>query len=266
MPHRWFIALSLAWGLTLGALAAIGTAVTLLGFGWLFLYGDDPWPAGFTGMAVPLAAALAAIGVFGAVLAFAAYLRRTYPDLERRLQASAALRWGALAAPALLIAGLLGAAVQQEREADRARVEAAQAELRQVRAHRLASAAWRLNRQSGQLQIEVETAGLAAGSYALRWQARAIGVAKPLAAGSAVNALPAGPASLTLVLDASGVARSYAEAVMSRPEAVVIDLSLAVELSLALEGLPPLDEGLQLTVPLSFAYQPDGTVAFISQP
>lgn len=121
---------------------------------------------------------------------------------------------------------------------------------------------WRLDPEAGRLWIEIAATDAAGGSYVLSWEARAAGLAKPLDASTALHALPAGPARLTLTLDAAGLARSYAEAVMSRPEAVAIDLSLAVTLSLAPEGLPPFDEGLRLTIPLSFAYRPDGAVAF----
>ena len=61
MPWPWKIALALVWGLVLGIFAAAWTAATLLAAGWIYLYGDDAWPAEFTERTVPLVSGLAGL-------------------------------------------------------------------------------------------------------------------------------------------------------------------------------------------------------------
>jgi hypothetical protein len=264
MLRRWSIALSLAWGVTLGGFAAFYTAALLLGIGWLYVYGDDVWPERFTD-AVLLAAALVGFITFAAVALLVFNLRRISPWLDGRLQASAALRWALLALPLLLLSGALWTQQRQEAAADRARAVEAAAAQRQGQAHRLVSAEWRLDASSGRLRLELAAEGMRAGSYALLWEARGTGADRPLGSGSAAQSLSAGPARLTLELDAADLARSYAEAVLSRPEPVQIDLSLSVELSLSLEGGGAADahgSRLRLEVPLSYDWRPDGRVVF----
>jgi len=107
-------------------------------------------------------------------------------------------------------------------------------------------------------------AGAAEDSYSLLWEARAPGLAKPLGVGSVREILPAGGVHLVLTLDAASLARSYAAAVLSRSEAVQIDLTLGVELSLIPLGRAGQDLPLRLNVPLSFSYRPDGAIEFHS--
>ena len=40
----WTLA-GLSWGLLVGLAVALQTAAFLFGLGWLFVFGDDPWPA-----------------------------------------------------------------------------------------------------------------------------------------------------------------------------------------------------------------------------
>ena len=40
----WTLA-GVAWGLLVGLAVALQTAAFLFGVGWLFVFGDDPWPA-----------------------------------------------------------------------------------------------------------------------------------------------------------------------------------------------------------------------------
>ena len=40
----WMLA-GLSWGMLVGLAVALETVAFLLGVGWLFVFGDDPWPA-----------------------------------------------------------------------------------------------------------------------------------------------------------------------------------------------------------------------------
>jgi hypothetical protein len=262
MPRRWWIALLLSWGLSLGILAAFGVAVILLGIGWVFLFGDDPWPAEFTRVLVPLSAALGGAAAFFGVFVAATHVRRAHPRIEQRLQASGLLRWGTLSAPVLLVAVLFWSIISEH--AGPARTELEPIEEAQAGRHRLTDSVWRLDRETGQLRIDMTAAGAAEGSYSLLWEAKAPGLAKPLGMGSVREMLPAGAVHLVLTLDAASLARGYAAAVLSRSETVQIDLTLGVELSLVPVGRAGHDVHLRLNVPLTFSYRPGGAIEFYS--
>ena len=135
---------------------------------------------------------------------------------------------------------------------------------RKINRHHLTESAWQLDRETGQLRIDMTAAGPAEGSYSLLWEAKASGLGKPLGVGSVREQLPAGAVHLLLMLDAGSLARRYAEGILSRSEAVQIDVTLALELSLVPVGLSGQEEPLRLKIPLTFSYRPDGAVEFYS--
>jgi hypothetical protein len=167
MPRRWIIALSLAWGLASGCVAALVTAVGLLAVGWVYLYGDDPWPAYFSERLVPIAAGAA--GLFGLAIpgAVIALTRRSLPGLEGRLRTSSGLRWGFLVVPLLILGALLWAIQHQDVARERAAAEAERMIHRQEQMHRLETARWDLDPAAGRLRIELAAQGTTAGSYTL---------------------------------------------------------------------------------------------------
>ena len=55
----WTLA-GLSWGLLVGLAVALQTAAVLFGVGWLFVFGDDPWPAA-AGPAIVSATVLAGL-------------------------------------------------------------------------------------------------------------------------------------------------------------------------------------------------------------
>jgi len=55
----WTLA-GLSWGLLVGLAVALQTAAVLFGVGWLFVFGDDPWPAA-AGSAIVSATVLAGL-------------------------------------------------------------------------------------------------------------------------------------------------------------------------------------------------------------
>jgi hypothetical protein len=267
MSWPWKIALSFSWGLLLAGGVAYWAGATLLGFAWIYLYGDDSWPGYFDTLFLVVAVAAALLAFAGVAGAFA-FLPRISPWLDRRLRVSAVLRWTLLAMPLLVMAGVVGA--YERGEAVTARSSAAHQALEQRRAeaHRLTAAEWRLDRPAGRLIIELAADGVAGGSYALLWEARGSGEAAPVGSGSSSQRLTPGPARLILELDAAELARSYAEAVLTRPEAVQIDLTLTIELALAWEedSVRGQNPPLRLTVPISYDYRPDGSVQFTPPP
>jgi hypothetical protein len=267
MSWPWKIALSLAWGLVLGAAAALGAGAMLLAAAWLYLFGDDPWPQSFDA-AVLIGSAAVGLLTCAAVGAGVAALPRLSPGLDRRLRSSAALRWTVLAIPLLLAAGAVAAYARQQAAWTTERAAAERQEQRRAQAHRLTSAEWRFDAPSGRLFVELSAEGAAEGTYSLLWEAHGVGASEAVGFGAVIGSLPAGPGRLSLQLDASALARRYAESALSRPEAVQIDLPLTLEFALALKGESALPGGprLRLTVPLSFGYGPDGRVRFNGSP
>jgi hypothetical protein len=267
MSWPWKIALSLAWGLVLGSAAALSAGAMLLGAAWLYLFGDDPWPQWFD-EAVLIGSAAAGLLTCAAVIAGVAALPLLSPGLDRRLQASAALRWTVLAIPWLLAAGAVAAYARQQAAWTAERAAAERQDQRLAQAHRLTSAEWRLEAPSGRLFVELSAEGVAEGTYSLLWEAHGVGAPEAIGSGAVIGSLPAGSGRLSLQLDASALARRYAESVLSRPEAVQIDLPLTLEFALAVEGGSARSGGprLRLTVPLSFGYGPDGQVRFNGSP
>jgi hypothetical protein len=240
----------------------------LLAAGWVYLYGDDPWPQQFTDRTVPLVAALAGLAAFAGAAALWLGLPRISPALDRRLGASLPLRWALLLLPLLLWAGSLWGLQRQQALFDAERAAAEQAERRMAGAHRLTSAAWRLDRMAGRLRLDLTAEGTAAGAYELRWAAFASGVAEPLGSGTFPQALPAGRAAIAREIDAAALARAYAQAILARPEAVQIDVTVTVSLALVAEGNAQArgDPQLRLAVPLAYAYRPGGIVEFAPAP
>ena len=262
MPWPWKIALALVWGLVLGIFAAAWTAATLLAAGWIYLYGDDAWPAEFTERTVPLVSGLAGLFAFAAVAGLWASMGRISPGLVSILRARAALRWTLLAIPILLVAAAMGAVLVRQIEADRAHASEQALASRAAEAHRLTGAAWRLTRAEGMLHLGLVAIGATPAEYDLSWEARGPGFAEPFGSGATTRQLPAGPTILELDLDARALAGSYAEQALTRAETVEIDLPLAVHLTLTRRGERGSESHLIVKVPLSYRYEPGGLVTF----
>jgi hypothetical protein len=261
MSWPWKIAVSLAWGLLLGFGAAVQAGLALWLFGRVVLYGDSVFPDSFDRVFL-LGVAAAVLLAFAAVTAIVFSLRRLWPALDSRLQRSAGLRWSVLAIPLLLVAGVVWA--YERREAESARSSAAHEALEQRRAeaHRLTSAEWRLDPASGRLWIMLAADGRAGGTYTLSWEATD-GARAPLGSGTMRQDLPAGPAFLTVDLDAADFARRYARAILNRNLETLIQISVDVEFALARNGVPPTWEPpLRVRATLDYRYRPDGTITF----
>ena len=262
MSWPWKIALALVWGLVMGAFAAAWTAAALLAAGWIYLYGDDAWPAEFTERTVPLFSGLAGLFVFAAVAGLWVAMSRISPWFVSRLRASAALRWSLVALPMLLIAAATGTALVRETQAARAHAAEEALAQRAAEAHRLTGAAWRLTGAEGMLHLGRVAIGATPAEYDLRWEARGPGFAEPFDSGATMRQLPAGPTILELDLDARALAGSYAEHVLTRAETVEIDLPLSVHLTLMRRGEGGAESHLIVNMPLSYRYEPGGLVTF----
>ncbi|MDF2764297.1 MAG: hypothetical protein K0S81_1291 [Rhodospirillales bacterium] len=261
MSWPWKIAVSLAWGLLLGLGAALHSGVALWLFARVFVFGDSVFPDSFDRVFL-LGVAAAVLLAFAAVAALVFSLRRLSPALDSRLQRSAGLRWSVLAFPLLLVAGVVWA--YERREAESARSFAAHQALEQRRAeaHRLTSAEWRLDPASGRLWIVLAADGVAGGTYTLSWEATD-GARAFIGSGTMRQDLPAGPASLTVDLDAADFARRYAGVILNRNVETLIEVSVDFEFALALKGLPPTwQPPLRVRAKLDYRYSPDGTITF----
>jgi hypothetical protein len=261
MSGPWKIALSLAWGLLLAGGVALHAGVALWLFARVFIYRDSVFPDSFDKVFL-LGVGGAALLSFATVAVLVFNLRRLSAPLDARLGTNAVLRWTVLAVPLLIMAGVVWAYERQQADVKRS-VAAHQAmEQRRAQAHRLTSAEWRLDATTGRLWIALAADGRAGGSYTLSWEARA-GGGGSLGSGTVSRELLAGPASLTVELDAADLARRYARAVLNRDVKAGIQVSLDIDFALALNGLPPGSEPpLRVGPKLDYDYSPDGTIAF----
>lgn len=261
MSWPWKIAVSLAWGLLLALGAALHAGVALWLFARALLYGDTVFPDSYERVFL-LGVAAAMLLAFAGVTALVFSLGRLSPALDGRLQRSAALRWSVLALPLLLLAAVVWAYERRQSESARSFAAHQALEQRRAEAHRLTSAEWRLDPATGRLWIVLAADGVAGGSYTLSWEASG-GARALIGSGTMSQELPAGPASLTVDLDAADLARRHARAIMNRNVETAIQVSVDFEFALALNGVSPSWEPpLRVRARLDYRYSPDGTITF----
>ena len=225
-----------ACGLLLGGAAASGAAGILAGFAWIFVFGDDPWPA----YAEP-AIAIGALVVGASVLAgcaFAGYLvargREGRPG-EARLRRAA---WGliglagAVAATLILGAFLAPApAPQAERPAGGPVRSEALARLDADR-HRI-----RLVQIAAGLEppatVIVRSEGERRGAYRLNWRVRERVYGKVLLEGQRAIEIDASAHEEQFALDTGLLPARYNERVLNdRPGDVLVDEAFRFEAEL----------------------------------
>lgn len=219
----WTLA-GLAWGLLVGMVTALQAAGFLAGVGWLFIFGDDPWPEAanwvLLGMtAVAFMVPLVLLGWLGRRLGIA-FEAESRQRLRTRRRGWFVL---ALAAGGIAIgAGLAGAGALTER-ARRADREAAQRQYEQIveATHRIEEVGLTGGTPPG-VDIHVALEGERVGEYVLDWRLREAVYDSTLAAGSRILTLSEGEHRRTVTIDTAGVRSAYQRSVLAGPGRVSV--------------------------------------------
>jgi hypothetical protein len=221
-----------SWGLVLGVLTAVAAVSYALGFSWLFLFGDDPWPesSGWFILAVGIAVFIAVFGLFLGI----GY--RWGRRLEARGAGAPEVRRGAwlIAGSIALALGTLGAVALKAGVDDRAAaVRAAQDEAFDdllLRRHEITD--WLSEGQEESVAVHLLLSGSRAGRYRLSWVLSDGLYGEELVRDSTDLELLPGDRDMTLVLETPLVARRYRERVLAGRGGVLVenDLPLLVTL------------------------------------
>jgi F0F1-type ATP synthase membrane subunit c/vacuolar-type H+-ATPase subunit K len=227
-------------GLVLGALAGVAVALQVFavaaGASWLFLFGDDPWPASAEGylLGIPLAAGLATLCA-GVGVGYA---------LGRRYEASSRPQPARRRGYGLLLAGLAGwllivvlALGQHERQAA-ARATAAEAEaaFQQLQQARHVITGLRsLDASADEVRLTLGLAGTRRGAYRLSWQLDEPLYGITLMRGERPLDLGPEATSVDLAFDTATLAEQYRNTVLEgRDDKVLVDGAFRLRLSLVL--------------------------------
>jgi hypothetical protein len=215
-----------SWGLVLGVLSAAAAVSSALGFSWLFLFGDEPWPESSgrvilaTGIAVLLAVFVLCLGL--------GY--RWGRRLEARgggateAHRAAWLIAGSLALGIAAVgAFLLKGSADGRAAALRTAQDAAYTEL-QHRRHEITD--WLSEEREGSVAVHLILSGSRGGRYRLSWALSDGTYGKELLRDSTDMALLPGDRDVTLVLEETVVARRYRERVLEGRGGVLVDEEL----------------------------------------
>ena len=168
-PRTMYALAGASWGLVLGAAAAFVAVGYALGFSWLFIFGDDPWPE-HVGWAY-LAMGVAVFAIVFSLLTVAGYRKGTRLESEGATAGAARRAVLSIAGSAVLGLGLLGTVWLRARADDRGRAardaqEAALAELLQRR-HEVTD--WLTETTEEGVAVHLILAGSRHGTYRLMW-------------------------------------------------------------------------------------------------
>jgi F0F1-type ATP synthase membrane subunit c/vacuolar-type H+-ATPase subunit K len=225
-------------GLVLGALAALAVMIQVFalaaGVSWLFLFGDDPWPAGAERylFGVSLAAGLATLG---AGLGIGYTLGRRYesaPRPERARRRGTGLLLGGLALWLLVVVlGLWQQERQSSARAVAATEEAAYGAL--LEARHVITGVSVTGAGAEELRLSIELAGARSGTYRLAWRLEDSLYDVTLLSGQRRLELGAEAASADLAFEIPILADRYRETVLEgRSDKVLVDGAFRLQLSL----------------------------------
>ena len=229
----WTLA-GLAWGLLVGMLTALQAAGFLAGVGWLFIFGDDPWPEaanwvlfGLTALAGIIPIVL--LGWMGRRLGIA------FENESRQRLRTRRRGWFVffLAVGGIAVgAGLAGAGALTER-ARRADREAAQRQYVQLHeaTHRIVGVELGEGTPPA-VEVKVAVRGVRVGEYVLDWRLRETAYDTTLASGSRILTLQEGESEATVTLDTAGVRSAYRRSVLAGAGGVQVAEDFDLRLSL----------------------------------
>lgn len=272
-----YLAVGILWALLLAPLAALSATGFAAGASWLWLYGDNPWPAG-TETVILLVGIAAGIAVAALCILFAwrygiGREPNTQTDRTRLLIAGAA---------PVAIALLLGARIWIDgRSYSQAMARAAQREAEFVTLSADVQKIAGLNmppEKNGAFAAGVHLAGKRKGSYRLKWQITSTSFSEPLITGNQHLDLYGGVSEKQIRFSLNELAEGYRKH-LSKPGNVLVDepfrLSVLLQPSLSemeKKSLPPgeqyrLDTSdspllseKSIDFPMRFSIHSDGTV------
>ena len=221
-----------SWGLILGALAAVAAVSYALGFSWLFLFGDDPWPES-SGLIILAGGIAVFLAVFALLLAVG---YRRGRRLEARGAGAAEIRRGAwlIAGSFALGLGTLGAVVLKAGADDRAATIRAEqdAEFGELLSRRHKITDWSSEGYEDSVTVNLTLSGSREGRYRLSWVLSDGLYGEELFRDSTDLELRPGDREITLVLETSLVARRYRERVLAGRGGVLVENELPLLVAL----------------------------------
>ena len=225
-------------GLVLGALAGLAVMFQVFavaaGVSWLFLFGDDPWPASAERylLGIPLAAGVAVLGL-GVAIGYAA--GRRY-DASPRPERARRRGYGLLPAGlALWLLVLVLATWQHQRESSaRATAAVEEAAYQQMLQSRHVVTGGRVaDGGADELRLTLGLDGTRTGAYRLAWRLDDPLHGVTLVSGERQLDLEPGAAPVYLAVDTATLAARYRETVLKgRGDKVLVDGAFRLRLSL----------------------------------
>ncbi len=271
-------------GLLLGGLVAFWVIAAGAGISWLFLYGDDTWPAA-TAWVLPALGLLAGLVVLCGLVALGFfYGRRQEPPTDRKRAYRQA--YGLLGLALFLVVAAVAGLAWQDRKANDARALSAAREAAfqtlLAQRQRISAADFNAAAQPEMISLLLSTEGQAAGRYRLGWRIDYSLYNAILLEGTRDLSLEHGTNEIDLDLDQNLIARSYRKAVLQgSPAAVLVDQTFEGELWLEpllsseqTARIPPreiqnlslgyseLRDHRKITVPVKFKIMASGEVTF----
>lgn len=245
----WTLA-GFGWGLLVGLIIALQTAGFLAGVGWLFIFGDDPWPEAANWVLLGLTA-VAGLVPLVALTWLGRRLGIAFESESRQRLRTRRRGWFvfALAAGGLALGAAMAWAGALTERAQRADREAAEHQYQQLvdATHRIEGVSVG-GGQPPAVDVDVTVAGSRAGEYVLDWRLRELAYDSTLAAGSRILRLSEGEERETVTIDTAGVRTAYDRSVLSGDARVLVDedfdllLTLRPILTSAEEARLPDDE------------------------
>jgi len=238
-------------GLVLGALAGLAVAfqafAVAAGVSWLFLFGDDVWPASAERflLGIPLVAGLATLCALVAIgYVFGRRAERS-PRPERARRRGRGLLLAGLVLWLLVFALALG---QHEREAaTRAVAVAEEAAFDQLRrARHVVTGPGEIGAGADEVRLTLGLAGRRSGAYLLTWQLDEPLYGITLLRGERQLVLNPESATVALSFETTTLAERYRQTVLEgRDDKVLVDGAFRLRLTLA----PLLDEAERRALP-----------------
>jgi hypothetical protein len=248
--HRLYLIVSIPWALVAGALAAFAMIAVGAGVAWIFLFGDDPWPAATEWVLPLLGLAAGLVVAIAVVLAISQYGKQAAqsgnPARERR---KAVLL---LLAPLLLIA--IGAVSAWLSARNYSVAMDAVAKREQAFAELVGSlhkvAAVDIMSDPAGINAVIRTNGQRAGIYDLVFQVLPASGNTVLFTDDRSVQLPAGESDLTVTFKMEDVQQAYRDSVLHGGGGVLVDELFRLNVSLAptlsgeeIASLPPGEVG-----------------------
>lgn len=234
-PKSLYISIGAAWGLTLGVITGVAIAVIASGVGWLFIYGDNPWPDDAM-QNIGRLAVIAGLAMFTACVITGWRYGARIAESDAGTIEAAIRRGHRLLLAWLVVTIVLTAAVglrmtQQDAQRTTNTSNAAMHAQLALRRHDISSvgfSSWRDN----EANIEITVRGERQGTYALTWTIREQAYKKILDQGERVVELGPDAPRQTIYLDLEQLKDAYGREVLNGAAGVLVDEAFRIDVEL----------------------------------